>query len=747
MRPGYRGLIESIACLAVLTVLPWAVLSPFLRGEAVPMTLTGALYEAPWAEARPADLAAPTSTFDALQFQRYYPWFSVLSKAALAGDSVSWNPYEACGTPFLAQWETRALSPFSIFFYFIPLHAALAWSLLAKLLVAGWGAFYAMRRLGFEQSMAMLAAVAFQLSGPVYFWGPYPLSDVTVWLPLLLLYAERSALGQLHTWPLGALTVCLMALGGDGAALGVSLLFAGAYVVLRSRGGEGAHPLRAGLLALGAGVLGGLALAGLQLVPWFEFRGESARTGTELATRLALPGLAGLALPSLAHPADSDTRATAYMLYTGVAPTLLLVLWVAVRRFAHALLKRRADIMLALALATLLLALIMPRLPGGIGAEHWLLFHGFCMAYVAASAATEWLELNAEQCKAALGRMLILVPLLWGGGGIVLALRASRMSEGSAGGMELLVAVLGIGAVLLLLAVTMFVPRVRLLGYGASGITALAMLLVMPAVSPKTPAGLVFPKTAFVDALAAADARIAGSGGLDRWPTAVHGIPQAGNPSGVATRHYAALRDAWHEAPLLLRSSGSPALLLTKDDIRENFGPLRPLLRIGHIFTEGAVLFEDLEAPARVYTTTQWRPVANRPEPGALPQGAPPLVETTVGPEGNGAAQGIRPLEPVRETPGEVAVKVSLEQRALLVLMDTWQPGWQAVVNGRRAVPLRVNGAFMGIVLESGEHQVAFVYRARSHTMGKAISFMAGLALFWGLFRLWRGLWRARKPI
>jgi hypothetical protein len=733
--------------LAALAVLPWAVVSPFIEGEAVPMALTGALFEAPWADARPAEMTAPESTFESLQVRRYYPWFSVLSQAALAGDSVSWNTFEACGTPFLAQWETRALSPFSLFFYFLPLHAAMAWSLLTKLIVAGWATFYALRRLGFERGMAMLAAVAFQLSGPVLFWAPFPLSDVVVWLPLLMLYAERAALGQLRAWPLGAMTVGLMALGGDPAALVASLTFAAAYVALRSMGGEGLHPMRAGLLVLGAATLGGLALAGLQWVPWLEFRGLSARTGPELATRLSLGGLAGLAIPGLSHPDNADLRATAYMLYTGMAPTLLLVLWVAVRRFAHALLKKRADIMLVLGLVTLMLALLLPRLPGGLGAEHFLLFHGFCMAYVAASATTEWLELNAEQCKAALVRMLMLVPALWGGGAVVLALHASRMGAGGTVRVEIIVAVLGIVAVLLLLAVTMFLPRARLLGYGASAITACALVAVMPAAAPKTPGALVFPQTEFVDALAAADARIAGSGGLDRWPTAVHGIPQAGNPSGVATQHYAALRDAWQESPLLLRLSGSPALLLTKNDIRETFGPLRPLLRIGHIFTAGAVLFDDLEAPARTWTTTQWRPVAERPEPATLEPGAAPLVETTEAPEGNGPLQAVKPVERVRVAPGEISVAVNEEQRVLLVLMETWYPGWQVIVDGRRAAPLRVNSAFMGVVLEPGEHQVSFVYHSRSQATGLGLSLAAGLTVALGLLLFWRDLWRARKPL
>ena len=747
MRPGYRGLFESIICLLALTVLPLAALTPALRGESVPMALGGALFEAPWADARPADMTEPASSFESLQMRRYYPWFSVINRAALAGDSVSWNPYEACGVPLLAQWETRALSPFSLFFYFLPLQAALVWSLIAKLIVAGWGTFYLLRRLGIACSMALLAAVAFQLSGPVFFWGPFPLSDVVVWLPLLMLFAERAAIGQLRAWPTGALTIGLMSLGGDPAALVAALLFAAAYVVLRSRGTEGQLSVTTGLMALGAATLGGLALAGVQLLPWLEFRGMAVYTGDSLAARFTPGGLAGLAVPGLVHPENADLRAPGYMLYTGMAPTLLLVLWVAVRRFAHAVLKKRTDILLGLGVVTSFLALLVPRLPGGFGPEHLLMFHGFCLAFVAASATTEWLELNAEQCKAALLRMLVLVPVLWGGGAVLLGLHAAHTGVGGTVRAEVLVAIVAVLAVLALLAVTMFVPRVRLLGYGTAAITAFSLWVVMPAAAPSTPAPLVFPQSDFVAALESANSRIAGSGGLDRWPTAVHGVAQAGNPSGVSTARYAALRDAWQASPLLLRMCGAQSLLLTKEDIRTSFGPLRPLLRIQHIFTTGAVLFNDLEAPARIWLTRQWRPVATSPEPGTLEPGSPPQVETTEAPDANAKAETADTLEQIQQRAGESTIQVKAEQMALLVLMDTWYPGWEVAVDGRRAAPLRVNGTFMGTILEPGEHQVTFEYRPRSHTAGLGLSIAAALCVALGLFSLWRTLWRERTPV
>jgi hypothetical protein len=46
----------------------------------------------------------------------------------------------------------------------------------------------------------------------------------------------------------------------------------------------------------------------------------------------------------------------------------------------------------------------------------------------------------------------------------------------------------------------------------------------------------------------------------------------------------------------------------------------------------------------------------------------------------------------------------------VLVLTDTWAPGWQAEVDGEPATIHRVDGAFRGVVLEPGAHEVVFRY-------------------------------------
>jgi hypothetical protein len=78
---------------------------------------------------------------------------------------------------------------------------------------------------------------------------------------------------------------------------------------------------------------------------------------------------------------------------------------------------------------------------------------------------------------------------------------------------------------------------------------------------------------------------------------------------------------------------------------------------------------------------------------------------------------------------GELTVRA--EGPGLLVLADSWDPGWQVSIDGRPGRVLRVNEVQMGVVLGDGLHRVVFQHRARGLGLGLAIAALAvtGLAL------------------
>ena len=73
------------------------------------------------------------------------------------------------------------------------------------------------------------------------------------------------------------------------------------------------------------------------------------------------------------------------------------------------------------------------------------------------------------------------------------------------------------------------------------------------------------------------------------------------------------------------------------------------------------------------------------------------------------------PARVMRRSAEEVQITLVVPSRtpALTVLLDSYHPDWQAIVDGERRPVLRVNGVFRGVLLAPGETQVTFRYEPR----------------------------------
>ncbi len=78
--------------------------------------------------------------------------------------------------------------------------------------------------------------------------------------------------------------------------------------------------------------------------------------------------------------------------------------------------------------------------------------------------------------------------------------------------------------------------------------------------------------------------------------------------------------------------------------------------------------------------------------------------------------------------PDRVLIEAETSADAHLVLVDAFDPGWRATVDGRTSEVLRANVAFRAVALPAGKHIVEFLYRPRSVVWGLAISGAAILA-------------------
>lgn len=88
-----------------------------------------------------------------------------------------------------------------------------------------------------------------------------------------------------------------------------------------------------------------------------------------------------------------------------------------------------------------------------------------------------------------------------------------------------------------------------------------------------------------------------------------------------------------------------------------------------------------------------------------------------------------------KRTANSVVIDAKLTCRGMLILAETWYPGWLATVDGR-SVPIdQAYLALRGVVLEKGDHHVEFHYRPASALIGAVLSAIGilgacGLALW-----------------
>jgi Bacterial membrane protein YfhO len=95
-----------------------------------------------------------------------------------------------------------------------------------------------------------------------------------------------------------------------------------------------------------------------------------------------------------------------------------------------------------------------------------------------------------------------------------------------------------------------------------------------------------------------------------------------------------------------------------------------------------------------------------------------------------------------RYTAESVSLRVDTPCAGLLVLPDTYFPGWTATVNGRERPIYATDAAFRGVTVREGTSRVEFRYEPRAFSLGIVIA-LVGLAAFVLLALV--GWWRTRK--
>jgi hypothetical protein len=120
------------------------------------------------------------------QIQQMLPWSTLTWNAVHHGQLPLWNRYSALGMPLAFNWQSAPFSATTAIGYLVPLRFAYTVAVIARLLVAGTGAYVFARVLRQRPLAAAFAGTVFVASGSFTVWAGYPLAAVVGWTGWIL---------------------------------------------------------------------------------------------------------------------------------------------------------------------------------------------------------------------------------------------------------------------------------------------------------------------------------------------------------------------------------------------------------------------------------------------------------------------------------------------------------------------------------------------------------------------------------
>jgi hypothetical protein len=227
-----------------------------------------------------------------------YPMVFFHHESFWRGEWPLWNPLSNCGAPFLAQWGTMALYPFSLFYLLLPLPWSLNFFCLAHLFWAGLGMYFLAFRWTENRLAASVAGVAFVFNGVTLSCLSWPNYTAALgWMPWVVLWVGRAWREGGRTLIVAALTATMQLLAGvPEIVLLTWLLILGVWTTDFHRAEipiwlRVARP--AGIVVLVSG------LSAAQLFPFFDLLAQSQRSAEFATAKWSMPvwGWANLVFP------------------------------------------------------------------------------------------------------------------------------------------------------------------------------------------------------------------------------------------------------------------------------------------------------------------------------------------------------------------------------------------------------------------------------------------------------------------
>lgn len=121
-----------------------------------------------------------------------YPWKHFTIETLKQGEIPFWNPYSFSGTPHLANYQSAVLTPFNLLFFILPFVDAWSLLILIQPLLAGIFMYLFIRSLRVSRAASLVGAISFMFCGFITVWMEYgTLGYAIIFLPLALFSIEK----------------------------------------------------------------------------------------------------------------------------------------------------------------------------------------------------------------------------------------------------------------------------------------------------------------------------------------------------------------------------------------------------------------------------------------------------------------------------------------------------------------------------------------------------------------------------
>jgi membrane protein YfhO len=114
----------------------------------------------------------------------FYPFRALSSKAVHSGTLPLWNPYFLGGAPFLANPQSSLFYLPNFLYYVFSLPTAWMLCLMLRVFLAGMFMTLFVRSIGGSKAGSILSGIVFSLCGFMTAWQGQPMADAATWLPL-----------------------------------------------------------------------------------------------------------------------------------------------------------------------------------------------------------------------------------------------------------------------------------------------------------------------------------------------------------------------------------------------------------------------------------------------------------------------------------------------------------------------------------------------------------------------------------